>query len=439
MRRFIIALALSLTAAVPAAHAADRPLSPREIYKAYAKSVVLVFATDGSARGSAGTGSIITEDGHVLTNAHVVAPKKRRAAKVYVYLKPEQLRGSTKFDLKDRRAATLLDLDHDLDLALLKIVDPPSDLVAIPFAESARVEVGEPVVAIGHPETGGLWTLTTGSVSTIVADFQGIDGKDVFQTEASVNRGNSGGPLLNAYGQLVGVNTSISRKASDGLAITDINFSLKASVARRWMEERKLLRIAYASPRTLDGQALARAGISAQPPAMVAAAAPPSSATSPALPPPAARRAAAEQPSKDAVPVIEGGRVKRHVDEQGQNVMTVESKTGETLLVVIEPNEGAQVAEDPEFARAVERAYVASRDADVPDVSVKGPAKGRARRPEAVEAKQLTPPRPYRMEQLVQERLEEIRELEDLMDDAQESIRQKTRTKKKETPGLGLW
>jgi serine protease Do len=435
MRRVIIALTLSVAALVaaplPVAQAADRPLTPREIYKAYAKSVVLVFATDGSARGSAGTGSIITDEGHVLTNAHVVAPKKRRAAKVFVYIKPDQLRGSTKFDLKDRRAATLIDLDHDLDLALLKIVDPPEDLVAIPFAESARVEVGEPVVAIGHPETGGLWTLTTGSISTIVADFQGIDGKDVFQTEASVNRGNSGGPLLNAYGQLVGVNTSISRKASDGLAITDINFSLKASVAKRWMEKRKLLRVAYASPRTLDARALAIAGVSGSSPAMVASADRPGEATSPARP-----SAAAEEPS-GTVPVVQGGRVKRHVDEQGQTVMTVESETGETLLVVIEPNEGAPVAEDPEFARAVERAYVASRDAEVPSDDEK-PRIEKKPAPR-VEAKQLTPPRPYRMEALVEERLEEIRELEDLMDDAQEKIRKKTKTKKKETPGLGLW
>jgi len=237
-------------------------LSPRDIYKAYAGSVVLVFATDGSAKGSAGTGSIITREGHVLTNAHVVAPKRRRAAKVFVYLKPEELRGSTRFDLEKRKAATLIDIDHDLDLALLKMVEPPSDLVPIPFANSSRVEVGEPVVAIGHPETGGLWTLTTGSVSSVVSDFQNVDGKDVFQTEASVNRGNSGGPLLNAYGQLVGINTSISRKSSDGLAITDINFSLKASVAKKWLAERKLLRVAYAEPYTTDDRALALAGIS---------------------------------------------------------------------------------------------------------------------------------------------------------------------------------
>lgn len=431
MRRspFGFALLLLVAAVVPA-HAADRPLSPREIYKAYAKSVVLVFATDGSARGSAGTGSIITREGHVLTNAHVVAPKKRRAAKVFVYLKPDQLRGSTKFDLKDRRAATLLDLDHDLDLALLKIVDPPADLVPIPFADSARVEVGEPVVAIGHPETGGLWTLTTGSVSTVVSDFQGIDGKDVFQTEASVNRGNSGGPLLNAYGQLVGVNTSISRKASDGLAITDINFSLKAAVAKEWLARRKLLKVAFAPPRSTDQRALAMAGIAERP--AIAAATPPASSESGA----SVRAVSDEGTEKPSgVRVVEGGRVRRHVDEKGQTVMTVESSSGETVLVVIEPSEGVDVAEDPEFARAVDRAYVASREADAPGRKPKA-----KERPPRVEPKQLTPPRPYQMETLVEERLKEIRELEDLMDDAQRKIQKKTKQpKKKETPGLGLW
>jgi len=420
----------------------EAPLSPRDIYKAYAGSVVLVFATDGSARGSAGTGSIISESGHVLTNAHVIAPNQRRAAKTFVYLKPERLRGSSKFDLKDRRAATILDLDHDLDLALLKIVDGPVDRPAIPLADSADVEVGEPVVAIGHPETGGLWTLTTGSVSTVIADFQGIDGKDVFQTEASVNRGNSGGPLLNAYGQLVGVNTSISRKASDGLAITDINFSLKASVAKAWMKRRKLLDVAYAPARDADDRALALAGITPVPLAGSSsggtlAQGPSGSAgsggTSGAL---ASAEGAGQAEASSSPRVVEGARVHRTTDERGQTVLTVESESGEKLLVVVEPQEGVDVAEDPEFARAVDQVYVASRDA-----SEQGSRKKSAKAAEAprVEAKQLTPPRPYRMETLVEERLREIRELEDLMDDARQKIEQKSKTKKKKTPGLGLW
>ncbi|MEK7384736.1 MAG: serine protease, partial [Elusimicrobiota bacterium] len=100
------------------------------------------------------------------------------------------------------------------------------------------------VATIGHPEQGGLWTLTTGVVSTLLADMGGVKGKDVFQTDTSINRGNSGGPLLAASGRIIGVNTMMSRKAADGLAITSVNFAVRADVARRWMAGQGL-KLAY--------------------------------------------------------------------------------------------------------------------------------------------------------------------------------------------------
>jgi len=222
-------------------------LTPQQIYQQRAPGVVVVFASEGRVKASAGTGSIITEDGKVLTNAHVVAKEGRVLPNTWVYLRPERLRGSTRRDLTRRHAAKVLDVDHALDLALLQIESPPSDLSPIPFGDSDAVQIGSPVVAIGHPETGGLWTLTTGSISAVIADFQGVDGRDAFQTEASVNRGNSGGPLLDAEGHMVGVNTSISRKASDGLAITDINFSIQSLVAQRWLKKHQGVRLAAPS------------------------------------------------------------------------------------------------------------------------------------------------------------------------------------------------
>ena len=233
-------------------------LTPREIYKTQGKGVVLVFGTDGSAQGSAGTGSVITSDGQVITNAHVVAKQGKPYKRLFVYLKPDKLQGSMRDDLKRRYEAKLIDIDHKLDLALLKMKSPPADLTVIQFADPQDVEIGMPVVAIGHPETGGLWTLTTGYVSSVVKDFQGVSGKDVFQTEASINRGNSGGPLLNEHGHMVGINTCISRRAADGLAITDINFSLKASVPVKWMKRQDLMTLAYAKTGDM-GNAVAQA------------------------------------------------------------------------------------------------------------------------------------------------------------------------------------
>ena len=99
-------------------------------------------------------------------------------------------------------------------------------------------------MAIGHPETGGLWTLTTGVISAQLSDFQGVQGKDILQTEASLNRGNSGGPLLDQWGHMVGMATSISRRAADNLMITDINFALKSSVIRRWLANHNVV-LAY--------------------------------------------------------------------------------------------------------------------------------------------------------------------------------------------------
>jgi serine protease Do len=92
-------------------------------------------------------------------------------------------------------------------------------------------------VAIGHPEQGGLWTLTTGTISAEFENFNATQGKSVFQTETGLNRGNSGGPLLDTDGRMIGVNTAIARVAPDGLPITSISFSLKSNVAKRWMRE----------------------------------------------------------------------------------------------------------------------------------------------------------------------------------------------------------
>jgi len=79
--------------------------------------------------------------------------------------------------------------------------------------------------------------LTTGVISAEIDNFNGVKGKNVFQTEAGLNRGNSGGPVLDNEEHMVGVNTAIARVAPDGLPITSISFSLKSSVATKWLRE----------------------------------------------------------------------------------------------------------------------------------------------------------------------------------------------------------
>lgn len=404
---FTMALALVVGFAAPS-EAANKPLQPRQIYKTYGKGVVLVFATDGSAQGSAGTGSIITEDGQIITNAHVVAKKGRPYKKVYVYLKPDKLQGSMKTDLKHRYKATLVDVNEKLDLALLRIVKPPKDLTAIQFVNPDDVEIGEPVVAIGHPETGGLWTLTTGSISSVIADFQGVNGKHVFQTEASVNRGNSGGPLLNAYGHMVGINTCISRKAADGLAITDINFSLKSSVAVEWLSRRKLMNLAYVKPDYIPGALLAATGNAA-------------AATSGAV----ASNDVKPAPTKPtAVTKTETGKDRYEVD----------SGDGKTLVVVVEPESGEEVADDPEFAAAAQDTQVVSRGLKA------GSRRPRAAKKAPVKPKHLTKARPYKLEKFVSARVKEMRKMEGLMDEMSGKIKKRSgNKKKKKSNGMGLW
>ena len=212
-------------------------MSPKEIYKASGPGVVLILGSNGGKSGTGGTGSVINDSGYVITNAHVVIADGKPLQTLYVYLKPPKLTGDNKKDLVNRYLADVVAFSpaEQLDLALLKIRNAPMNLPTIAFADPKEVEIGDFVTAIGHPEQAGLWTLTTGTVSTLIANFTGVPGKDVFQTEASINRGNSGGPLLNESGDMIGINTSISRKAADGVAITDVNFALKSSVAVKWL------------------------------------------------------------------------------------------------------------------------------------------------------------------------------------------------------------
>jgi serine protease Do len=242
MERFLLLGIATVLGLWPGAGLAG-DLTPREIYERSSPAVVMIIGYSNSGqRGSGGTGSIIQQDGLVLTNAHVVIEEQtgKPYPRLTIYLKPDRVTGDPKVDLSRGSKARVVAFSQPLDLALLKFDGMPGPFPVLGLDNSDRVEIGDRVVAIGHPEQGGLWTLTTGTISAEFENFNATKGKSVFQTETGLNRGNSGGPLLDTDGRMIGVNTAIARVAPDGLPITSISFSLKSNVAKRWLRDQSV-------------------------------------------------------------------------------------------------------------------------------------------------------------------------------------------------------
>ena len=172
-------------------------LTNNEVYKKLTNSVVGIAARYEVASGvytvSQGSGIIASEDGYIITNAHVIG--ETRTAEVVVYLADGTTYG-----------AVVIGYDRMTDLAALKI--DATGLTPAEFGDSDELEVGDPVLALGSP--GGLDfqnTLTNGIVSALDREVSGRSGTYI-QTNAAINPGNSGGPLVNQYGQVIGINSS---------------------------------------------------------------------------------------------------------------------------------------------------------------------------------------------------------------------------------------
>jgi putative serine protease PepD len=232
------------TTVVKGAYAAFKSsgLTPQQIYEKHAGSVVEITATfpgsydifgQQTGGGQAlGTGFVVSEDGYILTNAHVVSESGQAVSTVTVTFKGDGAQGA-------QVEGVVLGADESTDVALIK-VDPSQTpaLVPIPLGDSSTVTVGEEVVAIGNP-LGLDFSLSSGVVSATDRQLQSPNGATIsggIQTDAAINSGNSGGPLINANGQVIGINEQI---ASQGGGNEGIGFAVPINTAVQIMEQIK--------------------------------------------------------------------------------------------------------------------------------------------------------------------------------------------------------
>lgn len=178
------------------------------VYNSDSSGVVLIVVGDvknGKLTNAVlGSGVIIDSSGYILTNWHVVNGHTDAA----VVLKP-----STAAEISDPRTyiGEVVSENSVIDLALIKLVEPPTDLRAIPLGNITDVQVAEDINIIGHPDGGVPWSYSTGVISQISKDNQWSyeDGSkheaDVLQMQTAINPGNSGGPVLDDNGRLLGL------------------------------------------------------------------------------------------------------------------------------------------------------------------------------------------------------------------------------------------
>jgi len=202
-----------------------------EVYKTLSPGVAFITTTSyqqdmfgdvEEGRGS-GSGSVIDNQGHILTNYHVI----EGAQKLNVSL------GGAK-----TYPAEVIGADPDTDLAVIKITPPQEGLTIISFSDSDKLVVGQKVLAIGNP-FGLDRTLTTGVISGLQRPIRGraapgmpqgrpIEG--AIQTDASINPGNSGGPLLDKYGKMIGINSQIYSRTGGSVGV---GFAIPVNIAKR--------------------------------------------------------------------------------------------------------------------------------------------------------------------------------------------------------------
>ena len=196
-----------------------------EVYKTLAPGVAFITSTSyqqdyfgGIQEGKgSGSGSVIDNQGHILTNYHVVED----AQKLTVSLGGDKV-----------YPAKFVGGDADTDLAIIQIEPPREGLTVVPIGDSDKLSVGQKVLAIGNP-FGLDRTLTTGVISGLQRPIRARNNRAIegaIQTDASINPGNSGGPLLDKYGRMIGINSQILSPAGGSVGV---GFAIPVSIAKR--------------------------------------------------------------------------------------------------------------------------------------------------------------------------------------------------------------
>ena len=195
---------------------AEEGLSLQQIYERNIPSVVSITAV-GTRTTATGTGVVLSEKGYLVTNYHVIEGAQSLTVK-----------------LTDERELTakVVGSDPVSDLAVLYVA--AGDLVPAQFGDSDNLRVGDTVVAIGDPlgvELRG--TMTDGIISAISRDVQ-VDGRsmNLIQTNAALNSGNSGGPLINSFGQVIGINTMKIGTFTDSTGVEGLGFAIPSATVR---------------------------------------------------------------------------------------------------------------------------------------------------------------------------------------------------------------
>jgi putative serine protease PepD len=227
------------TATAGGATASTRPIADdstsRRVYDG-AKDAVTYIVADTPQGQATGSGFVVSKDGLIVTNDHVVDG----ATNVQV----------TVGTGKDAQAATVVGADPSRDLALLKV--DGHDLPTLPLGDSSSLGVGDNTYAIGNP-FGLDHTLTTGIVSALNRNLQAPDGATIsgaIQTDAALNPGNSGGPLLDSAGQVIGVNAQIETGSQGGAqgGNVGIGFAIPSSTVKAFVQEASAGKLAPQQP-----------------------------------------------------------------------------------------------------------------------------------------------------------------------------------------------